>query len=202
MRDYDVDDLRRLCGGPTLEGESCRLVREQVSDSDGGPFCHAVWLDLTDFAIEYFDSPPGLSNKPAGECQMRDCSNTSKCLAAESKRPYRLQVSRDIQLAGGVTSHRERQLLCRNPMPIVNYGDEVETTSLNLDVDARRTCVDRVLQEFLDYLGGPLNDLSCGNQADGLVIELLDWRPANSLDDFHPHSSIHSCWPRRIPRSS
>ncbi len=83
--------------------------------------------------------------------------------------------------------HRQRQLFRRDAAAIVADADQAHAAFLQIDVDAPRTGVQRVLHQLLDhgsrafddFAGGDLVDEGVGKLADRHVLAALARRLGN-----------------------
>jgi hypothetical protein len=58
---------------------------------------------------------------------------------------------------------RERHFLRSQTRAIIAHADQTETGSLDIDLDAVRTGIERILVQFLDDRGRALDDLAGGD---------------------------------------
>lgn len=142
--------------------------------------------------VDHLD-PPGLigPGDPALDRESRDRGDGRERLATEAHGRHRLEIGGGFDLAGRVGFDRERKFIDGNARTIVGDPDQVPTAARDLDLDPRRTRVERVLHEFLDHAGGALDHLAGGD-----LVHDGGWKSANR------HPSIVGMRPRRIdPRS-
>jgi hypothetical protein len=76
-----------------------------------------------------------------------------------------------------MTCDRKRQFFWRNATPIIGNRNAIDATAVNRDLNTPRTCIDRVLNKFLDHACGSLNYLAGGNLVDKLAREETDRHP-------------------------
>ena len=65
-----------------------------------------------------------------------------------------------------MTLHRERQLVCRHTVTVIGHFDAVDTAAFKRNLDTGGTGVQRVLDQFLERGGRPLDHLACGDTVD------------------------------------
>src|SRR5690606_11545004 len=91
---------------------------------------------------------PGLlgigSTRSHGQARYR----TERCqsLAAKAKARHRFQIFQLTNLAGGMTRQSQRQVVGGNAAAIVAHAQQLDTTLLDLNINAPRTRVETVLQ--------------------------------------------------------
>ena len=86
--------------------------------------------------------------------------------ATEAKGRDTLKIVERRDLAGGVARYRQRQVFGRNAAAIVTDADQADAAFLEVDVDAPRTRIKRVLDQFLDHGSGSLDDFACSDLVD------------------------------------
>jgi len=89
-------------------------------------------------------------------------------LAAEAEGVDRREILAGGDLARGVRRHRKGKLLGGYARSIVGHAHEVGAAALDLNEDAPRAGVDRILDEFLDHARWSLDDLARGDLVDEL----------------------------------
>jgi hypothetical protein len=65
-----------------------------------------------------------------------------------------------------VPGHRQRQVLALDPGPVVGDGNSLDDADCELDVDLRRSGIERVLEQFLQRGGRAFDDLAGGDLVD------------------------------------
>jgi hypothetical protein len=70
-----------------------------------------------------------------------------------------------------VTGERERQLAGDDAMAVVAHADQSYAAVLDVHSDLSGAGVERVLDQFLDHGGGPLDDLARGDLVDERAFE-------------------------------
>jgi hypothetical protein len=109
-----------------------------------------------------------------GQYETADRRDRRQGLAAESERGDRLQVVHRGNLAGGVAGDSQRQFVRGNATAVVADADQAHAAFLEIDVDAARTRIERVLDQFLDHGCRPLHDLAGRDLVDEGVGKLAD----------------------------
>ena len=104
--------------------------------------------------------------RATGDAQPRHRTDRWQRLAAKSKRCNRLEILERGDLAGGVALHGERQLVGLDADAIVAHPHQAEAALLDVDLDAPRAGIERVLDQLLDDGGRPLDDLAGGDLID------------------------------------
>jgi hypothetical protein len=110
------------------------------------------------------------------------------------------------ELARRVAHEREREVLAGEAAAVVGHADRRETTVLELDAQARRARVERVLDELLDDGERPFDDLARGDLRDHLGRQHADpsaaLRPGLrhlGLPCVLAHDRLRALPPRRPP---
>src|SRR5579885_1194737 len=70
----------------------------------------------------------------------------------------------------------ERQIVGDDATAVIYNSDEIDTTLLDLDIDATAAGVNGVFQQLLDDTCGPLDDFSSGDFVDYQRRQLLNSR--------------------------
>ena len=109
-----------------------------------------------------------------GQREAADRSDRRQGLAAETERGHRFQVVERGDLAGRVARHRQRQFVGRDAAAVVADADQAHAAFLQVDVDAARAGVERVLDQFLDHGRRAFDDLAGGDLVDEGVGKLAD----------------------------
>ena len=78
------------------------------------------------------------------------------------------------ELGRAMALDRQRQLLAGNAAAVVVDADQGLAARRRRHGDARRACVQRVLDQLLDHAGRPLDHLACRDLVDRVVAQLPD----------------------------
>jgi hypothetical protein len=78
-------------------------------------------------------------------------------LAAKAHRRQGVEVVDGAQLRRRVTFERQVRFVGRHPEAVIRHRDATEAAALDLDVDAARAGIERILGELLDHRGRPLD---------------------------------------------
>ena len=82
--------------------------------------------------------------------------------------------SRGAEFGGGVALEGEQGVVADHAAAVVGDADELAAAGFDLDADAGRAGVERVLQQLLDDRGRPVDDLAGGDLVGDLVGENAD----------------------------
>jgi hypothetical protein len=74
-----------------------------------------------------------------------------------------------------VPRNRNRQLVSSDAPAIVTHPYQSNAAALDIDLNAVRTGIQAVFDEFLDDRSRPLDHLACGDLVDELTGENADW---------------------------
>ncbi len=119
-----------------------------------------------------------IASTTRAQAETTDRGDRRQRLAAETERGNGLQVIERGDLAGGVARHGQRQLVGSHADAIVADADQADAALFQVDVDAPRTGIERVLDQLLDHGRRPLDHLAGSDLVDEGVGELLDWHRA------------------------
>jgi hypothetical protein len=157
-----------------------RRVEEQVEHLDAGALCERGRPDdrLGPCSARRagVPDPPAVAGpgRAAGQGEIGHRRDRCQRLATEAQRRNRFEVFERGDLAGGVAGQRKREILLLDAVAVVGHRDATQSAAVELDLDPARPRVDRVLQQFLDRGGRPLDHLAGGDLADQQVREGLD----------------------------
>src|SRR5690606_6283189 len=84
-------------------------------------------------------------------------------LAAEAQGGDRFEVVEIGDLAGGVAAEGQGQIIGLDAGAIVPHPDQLDTPSVDVDVDAPGTGIQAVFHQFLDHRGGTLHHFAGGD---------------------------------------
>ncbi len=96
----------------------------------------------------------------------RDGAYRRQRLAAKPEGRDRLEVLEARDLAGRMAFERQRQFRLGETAAIVAHADQLESCAFDIDLDARGTRIERVLDQFLDHRRRPLDHLAGGDLID------------------------------------
>ena len=54
----------------------------------------------------------------------------------------------------------QRQIIGLDATTVIHHSDQPDSTLFKGDIDPRRRCIERILQQFLDRAGGPFDHLA------------------------------------------
>jgi len=109
----------------------------------------------------------GRARLTAAQIEARDRGDAGQRLAAKAQRADLRQLARVAQLAGRVAHDRQQQVVGMDALAVVTHRDKPEPALLELNIDAARASVDRVVDQLLDHRRRPLDDLARGDLVDG-----------------------------------
>jgi hypothetical protein len=79
-----------------------------------------------------------------------------------------------VELRGGVAIDRKRKIGARHTAAIIGDADQTVSAAVGQDVDLGRAGIERVLDQFFDDAGRPLDDFTGGDAVDGGFGELAN----------------------------
>ena len=77
-----------------------------------------------------------------------------------------MQIIQRRDLAGGMAHQGQRQFILGDAPTVVAYTQELDTAALQLYRDVRRTCVEAILQQFLQGCSRTLDHFAGGDLVD------------------------------------
>src|ERR1019366_6948182 len=150
---------RRLAALAAEEGGAGRRVVEGVAALDRRARGTSRGPILQDLAGPGMQQPGAvLSGGAAGDPEVADGGDAGQRLPPEAEAPDPGEVVDGPELGGGMAGDRQTELVTGDAGAVVGHHDAYQTASLQVDVDARRPGVERVLAELLDGGGGPFDD--------------------------------------------
>ena len=112
------------------------------------------------------------------EREARDGRDRRQGLAAEAQRADGIEVTDFADLARRMAQDREVRILRAHAPAIVRHAHEARAARHDLDLDAGRARIHRILDELLDDRRRPLHDFASRNLVDGIVVKYMDHRHA------------------------
>jgi len=153
-----------------------RGVVEEIADLDAGAFGMGDGFRLVEAVSAIAADEPGLilAPGPGADLQTSDRGDARQGLATKAQGGHRFQVRQAGDLAGGMATQGQDQVLPEDTGAIVPDPQELDTTLLQLDLDAVRPRVQAVLDQFLDHGGGTLHHFARGDLVDQLSRQGAD----------------------------
>ena len=111
--------------------------------------------------------------------------------AAETKSGNAVEVGRNTNLTRRVTLQTQQRLISGHALPIIIDNHLRLTPAGEVYGHAPGTSVERVLQQFLDHRGGPLNHFAGGDLVSDRIFQDADGRHSYFLAGAT--SSAHAC---------
>jgi hypothetical protein len=157
-------DVPDLGGRGAQELAARRGIGEQIGHLDARPGGRAGLGDFDDLAVAHDDASGGeIVAPPRHHRRLADGPDAGQRLAAKAEGADAQQIVDFRQLAGGVPRESAHRVVAHHPLAVVDDGDEGAAGLLELDDDARRAGVERVLDQLLDDRRRPLDDLAGGD---------------------------------------
>ena len=131
--------------------------------------------------------------------ERRDGTDRRQGLAAKTERRDLGKIAR-WQFRRRMALDREGEIVPGHPAAIVDDADEPAAAQFDRDIDAGRTRVERIFDEFLHDGGRPLDDLARRDAVDENRIETTDrhgWISPRTVPQFH--AQVTPGWTRRVP---
>ena len=191
LRD-DFRHLRRLRGIRFEKLAACGQVVEQIVDLDERALRGGRLGDAGDRAAVHADLGAALlASRTRAQHEVRHRRDRRQRLAAKSERPDGRQIVGVPDLARRMPFDRQPRIIRLHPFSVVLDADLLLAAELDVNREAPRAGVDRVLDELLDDGGGALDDFAGGNLIREIRGETSDFahiRSAKASRSFSPES--------------
>jgi hypothetical protein len=153
-------------GRAAQELAPCWHVEKQFAHGDAGadPATDRSGLDHTRAcAADEHAFVRGLVAR--ADVELADRRDAGQSLATETVRSDRFEIVERPQFARGVPLETEQGVRGVHAATIVLDVDLLQATGRDVDVDARRTCIERILDQLFDDAGRALHHLASGDLA-------------------------------------
>ena len=87
-------------------------------------------------------------------------SDARQCLASKAHAPDLPQIFEAPDLAGGMATQREHQIVAMNAGAVVPHPNELRAAAFHLHLSPAPAGIDAVLEQFLQHRGGTLDHLA------------------------------------------
>ncbi len=153
-----------------------RGIEEQVTHFHRGTDRMRRWLHAGLHVTAFGFHLPGLAGlrRARSQRQSRHRTDGGQRLTTKPQTVNGFQILQITNLAGGVTSERQRQVIGGNTTAIVTHAQQLDATLLDIHVDAGSTGIQAVFQEFLGNRSRPLDHFAGGNLVGQPRAEQLD----------------------------
>ncbi len=178
-----------------------RGIEEQVADFHRRADRMRCWLNprrhVTAFGL---DLPSLIGTTGArGQGQPRHGADRCQCLTPETEAHHLFEVFQITNLAGGVTSQGQRQVIGGNTAAVITHTQQLDAALLDIDIDALGAGVEAVFQQLLDHRSRAFNHLTGGNLVRQPWAEQFDagggaQHFVHSLDASSVPGMVR-CWP-------
>ena len=112
----------------------------------------------------------GTHRRPAelrgGAARHRDLRRVPHRVQPLAPKPERVDVGEAREFRGAVDVHSQRQFVSGNAHAVVGDGDALDTTVFERDLEPGGSSVESVLEQFLEHVGGRVDNLARGDFAD------------------------------------
>ena len=129
-----------------------------------------------------------LAGVARGDGEPRHRADRRQRLAAKAERADAQQIV-VVEFRGGVAIHRQRQIGVRHAAAVVGDADAPPPAAVGENVDRRGAGVERVLDQFLDDAGRPLDHFAGGDAVDDGFGELANGH-AGFRRQFARHANL------------
>ena len=171
----NIGDLSGFCGGAAQKFLACRHIKKQMFDRDGGSDRRTgAGRRQQGAAFDTQAGGKGLAACAAGQGDLAHSRNAVQGFPAKAKGGNLVEVFGRDQFARRVAFKGQRQLLDRNPTTVVGHTKQPAPPFAHFDANFGRTRIDAVFQQFFGHIGGPLDDLACGDLGSNIGCKELD----------------------------
>ncbi len=168
-------DVSDLGGGCSQELAPRRSVGEQIRYLHPGPRRRTGVDDLDDLAVAHDDARAGeIVAPPRHHGRHANRADARQRLAAKPESGDAQQVVDGSELAGGMASEGADGIVARHSLAVVDDGDQRGSGLLEVDQNARRAGVERILDQLLDHRGRSFDDFASSDLVGDDVGQNLD----------------------------
>ncbi len=169
MRELGGLGPQELAPRGDVEEQVAHLDRRSGLAGDGPSFApRATLADELPAAIGAFDARAHREPRHGGNARQR--------FATKTERRHAIEIVERRELAGGMSRHRQLEVVGVDADTVVVDGDALHTALLHLDDNAPGAGVDAVLEQLLDHRSGALDDLAGSDLIDKARFELSNAR--------------------------
>jgi hypothetical protein len=111
---------------------------------------------------------------PRRQFDLRDRRDRCESFAAKSESADRGKIFERAYLRRRVTLEREDRVLANHSAAVIRNTHQPSAAELDVDLDTRRSGIDRILDELFYNRSGPLDDFAGGNLVSEVVGEYPD----------------------------
>ena len=175
-------------------------VVKQVPDRDGGALRRTGGLHCAGHTALQMEGGSLRRAGLAGEdVHPADGGDGGQGLAPEPQSADLPQVLLRPQLGGGVAQEGGGEFLRRDAAAVVRHPDHAHAAPADLHHHGRAAGVDGVFHQLLHHAGGPLHDLTGGDQVRYVGLQLLNVRHIGFLSKLRAAARRRWEWSRWTP---
>ncbi len=161
---HDVVQMREFRAFALQELASRWRVVEQIADVDrrAARMCRRANLRFRSFV--HIDARTDFrTGGSRADRHFRNRRDTRERLASETERGHAFEIVGDVDLAGGVRTHRELQIVGVNADAVVGHAHTFDAALFDRQHDTASLRVEAVLDQLLHDRGRPLDHLAGGD---------------------------------------
>ena len=171
----NIGDLSGFCSGAAQKFLACRHIKKQMFDRDGRSDRRAgASRRQQSAALDAQAGSKGLAACAAGQSDLAHSRDAVQRFPTKAKGGNLVEVFGRDQFARRVAFKGQRQLLDRNPRPVVGHTKQPAPPFAHFDPNFGRTRIDAVFQQLFGHIGRSLNDLACGDLGGNIGCKELD----------------------------
>ena len=171
---HHIGHGRIFCAFGLEELQTRRCCKEKIRDLDGRSRIPGSRADRADAARLDRDHEATVVRPLArDDPQSRHGTDRRQCFSPEAQRSNFREIVVG-QFGRRVAFDREGEIGGVHAGAVVRNRNRTPATAVDVDLDARGTCINGILDQFLDDRGWPLDHLTGGNAVDRCLTEAPD----------------------------
>ena len=174
MRDQR-SDVRKFGGFGAQELLAGGCIEEKITNRDRGASGKAGLFDAKHLsAIDFDDGSGRVFGRTGFEVQAGDGGDGGQSLAAESQCSDAEEILSFFDFRSGMAFEGEHGIVAHHAATIVGNLNQLLSASFDLDSNARRPCIERVLKKLLNHGGWALHHFAGSDLVGNSFGEYVD----------------------------
>ncbi len=168
---HQIPNVPSFCLGGFQELPPCRRIVEKVAYQKGGALRGADFFPGLFFPALNDIAGAAKAGKGLGnQLHLGNCRNAAQRFPPEPKGGYRQQILHIPNFAGGMAQEGKGHFFRFHAAPIVRNAEEGTAALLDFHSNGAGFGVYGVFNQLLYHGGGALNDFTCCNFVNGLLV--------------------------------